>query len=139
MSMNQSNELELQLRQLQVQPAELDRDQLLFTAGQRSVKRSWAWPTVTGFCLAMTAVSFLIRLPGEQLVTERIVYVSAELMPSNQIEAIPETPRKEDSMSYVGALKDLLENKPLRTTASYDSVKSVSIPTAGSYVEWFRQ
>ena len=139
MPANRNEELVEQLRQFQVQLPALDRDRLLYQAGQRSMKRSWAWPTVTGLCLSMTVVSLLVRPPAEQIVQERVVYVAAELKPSNQLEAMPESPQKEDSMSYVAALKDLVENKPMRTTASYDSVKSVAIPTAGSYLEWFRQ
>ena len=125
------------LKQLQVAPPTLDRDRLLYDAGQRSVKRGWAWPMVASMCLALAAVSIITRLPADSIVQERVVYVAAELKPIGPGETKPVAAIQNDPLSYVAILQDMVQNKPMRSTASYDSVKPSVIQTAGSYVEWF--
>lgn len=136
MSMDQCKELELQLRQLQLQPAGLDRDRFLFAAGQQSVKRSWAWPTVAGLCLAMTVVSWLVRPPAEQIVLEKVVYVAAEFKPVIDIEEMPASAFRDESQNYLAMLNDLLENKPVRISVNYDSFTPEAMQAVGSLPKW---
>jgi hypothetical protein len=70
-------DLERALAGLTPAPPQLDRDRLMFRAGQASVpRRSWAWPTATAAFAVLAAVlgTVLISRPGLQ-VRERVVYV----------------------------------------------------------------
>lgn len=141
MSPESNGDLGQWLKQLQVAPPAVDRDRLLYEAGQRSVKRSWAWPMVASICLALSAVSIMTRLsadsPAAPIVQERVVYVAAELKPIEPGETKPVAAIQNDPLSYIAMLQDMVQNKPMRSTATYDSVKPSAIQTAGSYVEWF--
>ncbi len=54
------DELSQTLRQLKVAAPALDRDRLLFEAGRRSVKRSWAWPMATAASVMVACLSGLM-------------------------------------------------------------------------------
>lgn len=139
MSADQNNELVAQLKQLQVQMPALDRDRLLYQAGQRSVKQGWVWPAVSGLCMILALSSFLFRPPAEHMVKEQALQLATESKSVILPEASSEPFLRGESQSYLAALKELVENKPWRSTANYDSVKPDSIQTAGSYLQWFRQ
>jgi hypothetical protein len=136
---DQNSELVAQLRQLQVQLPDLDRDRLLYQAGQRSVKKSLVWPAVSGLCLMLALSSFLLRPPFEQLMNEQSVQLAIESKPEKQPESSTEPFPSDESLKYMNALQDLIENKPWQSAAKYDSLKSETILTAGSYLQWFRQ
>jgi hypothetical protein len=87
------SELERLLAALPPRPTSLDRDNLLFRAGQESMKRSWIWPLVavtmsvaTG-CLAMVLV---LRPAPEPIV--RIVHVEASAPASRHAAPRPPDP-----------------------------------------------
>jgi hypothetical protein len=69
--------LEKSLTALVPVPGRIDRDQLLFRAGQASVRsRSWLWPTTTGLLAAAACVlGTALALRPAPATIERIVYV----------------------------------------------------------------
>jgi hypothetical protein len=72
--------LEKSLSALVPAPGRIDRDQLLFRAGQASVRgRSWLWPSATAL-VAIVAVGLgtaLMLRPAPRVI-ERVVFVSPE-------------------------------------------------------------
>jgi hypothetical protein len=71
--------LESALGNLKPAPAALDRDRLMFRAGQAAAGRSWAWPasTVVLFATSLVLAGILaLRPTGTE--TVRVVYVPAE-------------------------------------------------------------
>jgi hypothetical protein len=68
--------LETALGSLAPRPGVVDRDALLFRAGQASLRRCWAWPAATALLAVLSAAlgAGLLLRPAPQ-VTERIVYV----------------------------------------------------------------
>jgi hypothetical protein len=60
----------------------LNRDALMFAAGQRSARRGWAWPGAAIGCAVAAAVLgaiLLLRPPPEPV--ERVVYVAVPIPP----------------------------------------------------------
>jgi hypothetical protein len=60
------NHLGRQLRNLTPRPCPIDRDAVMFRAGQASVPRSWVWPVATALstCLAITFGAALLVQPA---------------------------------------------------------------------------
>jgi hypothetical protein len=81
-----------ELRALVPEPGRLNRDALMFKAGQASTARPrWFWPSSTALlglgCLALTWL--LISQPKDE-VRERIVYVPAPVTePAPQVATVP--------------------------------------------------
>jgi hypothetical protein len=110
------NELERLLASLSPRPANLDRDRLLFRAGQESRRRHWVWRMATlgvaGACVCLTlmivlrpAPEPLVRIVKEQVV----VYVpapesqaSVAMAPQSPVAYAPGSPdgMKAQAMSY---------------------------------------
>jgi hypothetical protein len=70
------NALESALAALRPHPGRLDRDHLLFRAGQASARRGWAWPAATAALAAVAASLAGLMLLRPPSVVERVVYVS---------------------------------------------------------------
>jgi hypothetical protein len=70
------NALANALAHLQPRPAMLDRDALLFRAGQASASRGWKWP-LAAFASLLIAVGLGVTLlvRPQPIVSERIVYI----------------------------------------------------------------
>src|SRR5439155_25460831 len=70
--------LEKSLTALVPVPGRIDRDQLLFRAGQASVRnRPWLWPTTTALLAVMTCVlGTALALRSVPAPVERIVYIT---------------------------------------------------------------
>src|SRR5713226_6344868 len=62
------NHLGRQLRGLTPRPCPIDRDAVMFRAGQASVPRTWLWPVATALstCLAITFGAALLVQPALQ-------------------------------------------------------------------------
>ena len=60
------NHLGRQLRHLTPRPCPIDRDAVMFRAGQASVPRNWLWPVATALstCLAITFGAALVVQPA---------------------------------------------------------------------------
>jgi hypothetical protein len=86
------SELEKSLAALVPVPGRIDRDHLLFAAGQASVRqRHWFWPTVTAVLgIVACGLGTALALRPAPTTIERIVYV-----PVPQPTALPEAPRHE--------------------------------------------
>jgi hypothetical protein len=70
------NAVEETLRHLVPAPARLDRDRLLFRAGQRAAPRRWFWPVAAVVSTAACAVlAVVLACRPAPAVVERIVYV----------------------------------------------------------------
>ena len=70
--------LEAALNALTPTPAAINRDVLLFRAGQASVKRRWLWPTTSGVLAAVAAslaIALLVRPPPDPV--REVHYVQA--------------------------------------------------------------
>src|SRR5206468_691136 len=67
------------LRALTPRPATLDRDAVLFRAGQAAAPRRWLWPAATAAsaALALTLGLMLVLRPAPRPI-ERVVYVPVE-------------------------------------------------------------
>lgn len=73
---NELGNLEKQLATLPLKPPRLDRDQVLFRAGQGSMKRGWGWPCATAATSAIAlylALALMLEPPPASVV--RIVRV----------------------------------------------------------------
>jgi hypothetical protein len=87
--------LEAALGSLSPVPGRIDRDRLLFQAGQRTMhRRQWLWPGATA---ALALVS--LTLGGERLIrpqpgaVEHVVYVRVEVPAAHEtVAALPRTP-----------------------------------------------
>jgi hypothetical protein len=88
--------LEGALRELAPRQPALDRDAILFRAGQRAARRSWLWPLATALAASVAAVLGvrLLMQPAPQVV-ERIVHVPvlvpAPAVPTREPAAEPGT------------------------------------------------
>src|SRR5262245_30916422 len=107
--------VEATLAALTPQPGLINRDQLLFRAGQASVaRRNWLWPTATAaLALAMTILAGALLLRPAPAPVENIVYVhlrSAE--PST-----PDTPEQAPAPQVASLPSPALDQPP--TPASY--------------------
>src|SRR5258708_838932 len=92
-------ELEDALRGLAPRPAELDRDAIVFRAGQRAARRSWWWPVaLAGSTTTAVVLGVLLALRPAPQVIERIVYVPVE-QTAPAPSPIPEPPPTEDLAS----------------------------------------
>jgi hypothetical protein len=93
-------ELEAALAGLAPRPPALDRDRLLFRAGQESARRGRLWPWATGLLAAVAAGlgALLVLRPGPPPV-ERIVYVPVkeEAPPVRAAADRPTAPAAADS------------------------------------------
>ncbi|MBV9126188.1 MAG: hypothetical protein JO112_22800 [Planctomycetes bacterium] len=82
--------LEAALAGLQPLPGKLNRDQLLFRAGQASGRRGWLWPSAAG-ALALVAAGLAATLVAHPVPprVERIVYVHvpAQVLPPTPAES----------------------------------------------------
>jgi hypothetical protein len=94
--------LERALGGLAPRPARLDRDALLFRAGQSAAPRRWLWPCSTAVATTVAVVlGVLLAVRPQPTVIERIVPVPA-LEPTtvekpSAAEPAPETPEVPDS------------------------------------------
>jgi hypothetical protein len=70
--------LEEALRRLAPAPAALDRDRLLFRAGQAAAPRRWFWPAATAVSTATASVLAVLLACRPAPVVERIVPVPVE-------------------------------------------------------------
>ncbi len=105
----QLSDLEALLAGLAPLPGRLDRDQLLFRAGQASVTRtSWLWPGATSV-LALLALGLVVALvwrPSPSAV-ERVVYVPVQA-PAPAPISVPEIPELKDAKPPRAQEKDQL-------------------------------
>jgi hypothetical protein len=107
------SDLEKLLAALPPRPTTLDRDHLLFRAGQASMRRSWIWPFVavvmsaTAGCLAMFLV---LRPPPEPVV--QIVRVQVPVVQAKDSDAIEQPEARSPAASGYHA-------QPLSPTLSY--------------------
>jgi hypothetical protein len=118
----------------------LDRDHLLFRAGQVSVSRGrWLWPAATGLLAtvaASLALSLVLRSSPASI--ERVVYVNVPAPPSRQEPAQSPADAErttlvsagEDSRPWVQTNFSLLENQLLRW--GLDALRNPPQPTASS-------
>src|SRR5437762_16267 len=90
------------LGQMKPRPATLDREALMFRAGQASAPRGWKWPLAT-FASTLAAIGLSVALLVRPPITasERIVYVKVPApLPAaetttpepNTVPLAPETP-----------------------------------------------
>jgi hypothetical protein len=90
------SDLERLLAALPPRPASLDRDRLLFRAGQASMKRSWAWPlaavtmAATTGCLATMLLVTPAPAPIVRIV--RVEVPAAAPAPAEDSEPAPQPP-----------------------------------------------
>jgi hypothetical protein len=98
------SDLEKLLAALPPRPSTLDRDHLLFRAGQASMRRSWAWPlaavamsTAAG-CLAMILVLRPLPEPVVQIVH---VQVPLPVPAPHPAEAQPNPPQAAPAPGYL--------------------------------------
>jgi hypothetical protein len=101
--------LEAALAALAPMPGRIDRDALLFRAGQVSVRgRSWAWPA-TSVALGMVAVGlvFVLSFRPSPTPVERVVYVTVE-KPGQPLPAArePAAPALEPESTTPGQLAE---------------------------------
>ncbi len=106
------SELEAVLRDLAPRPAQLDRDAVLFRAGQSAGRRGWFWPAATAISTG-TALVLAIALacrPGPAVV-ERVVYLPAE-PPAPVVEeadtSVPPAARSSEGLAPYRRLEDHL-------------------------------
>ncbi len=88
--------MEQALQQLQPRPVNLDRDRLMFLAGQASVSatepanRTWLWPTATlslstvAACLAFALTIQIARPPVERIVVREVAAPQPTPVPTPQ-------------------------------------------------------
>jgi len=100
-------ELENALSHLQPAAPNLDRDILMYRAGQSSARQpNVTWPAVAALLAVLLGASLLYRSPSQN---ERIVYVPQPAAPANTFSAITlETERPPRKAQYI-----LLRNKVL--------------------------
>jgi hypothetical protein len=81
------------LRRLAPSSGQLDRDELMFRAGQASARRSWRWPLATALstAVALGLGAVLLFRPPTTHVVERIVQVPVEKAPLAPV-APPDVP-----------------------------------------------
>jgi hypothetical protein len=81
------NTLASALASLSPSAGRLDRDQLLFRAGQASARRpNWPWPTASALLLVLAAGLGIVAFrQGQPVITERVVYVQPEPAASLQV------------------------------------------------------
>ena len=93
-------ELENALSSLQPAAVDLDRDQLMYRAGQSSARRqNFAWPAFAALLAVMLGASLFYRPPAQN---ERIVYVRQPANPDNVYSAlILETEHPTRSAQYI--------------------------------------
>ncbi len=85
------NALADSLARMKPRPATLDRDALMFRAGQVEAPRGWKWPlaTIASMLVAVgLGVALLTRPPADA--TERVVYMKVPAASTNP--ELPETP-----------------------------------------------
>ncbi len=137
------DELSQTLRQLKVAAPALDRDRLLFEAGRRSVKRSWAWPMATAASVMVACLSGLmvwqqtINRPQEARATS-LAPVVQELIAAQKMNVEPV--EELSPLSYLALREESLTQKHPSLRAIYSDTKPMPILSAGSYVlpEWQR-
>src|SRR5262249_49612936 len=103
--------LEKSLAALAPAPGRIDRDQLLFRAGQASMKRqSWLWPSATALAsLVATGLGITLALRLASPVVERVIYVQAESPPRSDSRELvspskPSQPRTSPGEDAAGAV-----------------------------------
>ncbi|MFT3879990.1 MAG: hypothetical protein QM703_10065 [Gemmatales bacterium] len=143
MRIESNDDLSLTLRQLKVAAPTLDRDRLLFEAGRRSVKPSWAWPMATAASLLLAVVTGIMAWHQSTAQHQAAVATFTTSVPQ---ESTPlpkftnDTPDPLSPFSYLALREESLTQKHpvLRTTSS--DTKPMPILSAGSYVlpEWQR-
>ena len=81
--------LEKSLAALVPVPGRIDRDQLLFRAGQESVRpRPWLWPATTALSIVVTAgLATVLALRPTPAPVERVVYVPVSQSPADELAA----------------------------------------------------
>jgi hypothetical protein len=99
--------LEKSLASLAPAPGRIDRDQLLFRAGQASMRgRAWFWPSATALvALVAVGLGMALAVRPESRVVERVVYVFAE-SPAPRPSSNPVSPStfSESPISPAGAV-----------------------------------
>lgn len=128
------------LQQLKPVTPTLNRDQLLFDAGRRSVRHSMAWPMATMASLLLACASFLLhwQQPAQQ------PSLAQEPVPSLPEIVVQQTKEEQHEVlspfSYL-TLREAGFPKPrhVPSDGSYD-IKPMPILTAGSYAspDWIR-
>jgi len=138
-----TDDLSQTLRQLKVAAPTLDRDRLLFEAGRRSVKPSWAWPMATAASLLLASVTGFIAWQPSLPQHQEARATSTTPAPQDTI-ALPnftnETPEPLSPFSYLALREESLTQKhPVLRTIGSDA-KPMPILSAGSYIlpEWQR-
>jgi hypothetical protein len=106
------NALEGALAALHPHPGRLDRDRLLFRAGQASVRRGWQWPTATAVLTAVAASLAGLMLLRPPSVVERVVYVSQPPEPKGSApEGLPR-PSETTAPREYGPLAAAVRDRP---------------------------
>jgi hypothetical protein len=96
--------IEAALAGLTPMPGRIDRDRLMFQAGQTVARPGWMWPTVSGV-LSVATLTLLVavaRAPKTRVV-ERLVYVSrpAPAQPARKDSSAPTLEQATESISAV--------------------------------------
>jgi len=138
-----NDDLSQMLRRLKIAVPALDRDRLLFEAGRRSVKPSWAWPMVTAVSFLLACVTGLIAWqqsqPHHQVrASTSTTSVPQEVIPSTTIRNEP--PETLPPFSYLALRHESLIEKHSALPTISGNTKPMPILSAGSYVlpDWQR-
>lgn len=143
MQIESNDDLSQTLKQLKVAVPTLDRDRLLFEAGRRSAKRSWAWPMVTAASLLLAGVTASMSWHQSMPQHQVALSTSPASVPHETI-ALPkfanEPPEVLSPFSYLALREESLTQKHRVLPAISSDTKPMPILTAGSYVlpEWQR-
>lgn len=128
------------LHQLKPAPTSLNRDQLLYEAGRRSVRRTVVWPLATAASLMLACGSILIHW---QSVTTPQQFASATVAAP---EVVATSPRREEPQDVLSPFSYLTlrevgfpKHRPVSSASSVEA-KPMPILTAGSYAspDWMR-
>lgn len=142
MSHDSDNDLGQSLRQLKVTAPSLDRDRLLFEAGRRSVRHSWAWPLATAASVLLAvSTGFLywhqfanIHEQAKSVVPTRPETVASPVAQREPVESI-------SPLSYLAMRnEDFGYQRVAMRSSTIEETKPMPILSAGSYVlpEWQR-
>jgi hypothetical protein len=119
----------------------LDRDSLLFRAGQASVaRRGWVWPTATAFCAlaALVAASLPFWTPAPQQI-ERVVYVRVEPAAPPSTQFAGQAAPADQARTTAEALPAPLSSFRMEQVALRWGIDALPRPAAAPYQEPARE
>jgi hypothetical protein len=91
------------LAHLKPRPAALDRDNLMFRAGQASAPRGWKWPLATALATVVAVgLGFALLVRPQPAVVEHTVYVKVQVpAPETPVPQSQPQPRPPDTAALV--------------------------------------